>query len=240
MVNNITSDNVVVHIESEKERLNTNAETYIRLGDTLKALATYRELVDKFPDDWRGWWGLIYYHYDCGIIHGLYSSGEQAELEHQMALFKKIAPQEEYEKLDEVIKARIAEVRAAIEIEKENLELMSDLNSLVDNSIAIATQQIEEIIQHLSVVRENYNRLNLELKQAVSTRESIEAADKQMKKRSDRIFVLLRRYRCCCFWYFGAFRWCSILYSACGLRNCGCNSIWNFEACKYGTKCRPN
>lgn len=36
-VNNITSDNVVVHIESEEERLNTNAETYIKLGDTLKA-----------------------------------------------------------------------------------------------------------------------------------------------------------------------------------------------------------
>lgn len=188
VVNNITSDNVIVHIESEKERLNTSAETYIKLGDTLKALATYRELVDKFPDDWRGWWGLIYYHYDCGIIHGLYSSGKQAELERQMALFKKIAPQEEYEKLDEVFKTRIAEVRAAIE--KENLELMSDLNSLVDNSIAIATQQIEEITQHLSLARENFDKLNLELKQAVSTRESIEATDKQMKKRSDTIEFL--------------------------------------------------
>lgn len=188
VVNNITSDNLIVHIESEKERLNTGAETYITLGDTLKALATYRELVDKFPDDWRGWWGLIYYYYDCGIIYGLYSSGEQAELERQMALFKKIAPQEKYEKLDEVIKARISEARAAIE--KENLELMSDLNSIVDNSIAIATQQIEEITQNLSVARGNYDRLNLELKQAVSNRESIEATDKQMKKRSDIIECL--------------------------------------------------
>lgn len=188
VVNNIKSDNVIVHIESEKERLNTSAETYIKLGNTLKALATYRELVDKFPDDWRGWWGLIYYHYDCGIIHGLYSSGKQAELERQMALFKKIAPKEEYEKLDEVIKTRIAEVRAAIET--ENLELMSDLNSLVDNSIDIATQQIEEITKHLSLARENFSKLNLELKQAVSTRESIEATDKQMKKRSDTIGFL--------------------------------------------------
>ena len=185
VVNNITSDNVIVHIESEKERLNTSAETYIKLGDMLKALATYRELVDKFPDDWRGWWGSIYYQYGYGNIKGLYSAEGQAELKQKMAFFKKIAPLEEFEKLDEVITARIEEVRAAIE--NENLELMSDLNNLVDNSISVATQQIEEKTQQLLVTRGNYDRLNLELQQAISTRESIEADEKKMKNRSDTI-----------------------------------------------------
>ena len=185
VVNNITSDNVIVHIESEKERLNTSAETYIKLGDTLKALATYRELVDKFPDDWRGWWGSIYYQYGYGNIRGLYSAEGQAELKQKMALFKKIAPPEEFEKLDKVITARIEEVQAAIEM--ENLELMSDLNNLVDNSISVATQQIEEKTQQLLVARGTYDRLNLELQQAISTRESIEADEKKMKNRSDTI-----------------------------------------------------
>lgn len=185
VVNNITSDNVVVHIESEKERLNTSAETYIKLGDTLKALTIYQELVDKFPDDWRGWWGSIYYRYGYGNVQGLYSAEGQAELLQQMALFEKIAPPEEYEKLDRIIKTRIDEVSATIE--RANIELMSELNCLVDKSIAVATQKIEETTQQLTVVQENYDKVNLELKRAIKTKESIENDNAKMKKRSSTI-----------------------------------------------------
>lgn len=185
VVNNITSDNVVVHIESEKERLNTNAETYIKLGDTLKALAIYRELVDKFPDDWRGWWGSIHYHYGYENIRDLYSAERQAELEQKMALFKKIAPPEEYVKLAEVIKTRIEEVKTAIK--KDNLDKLASLNALVDNAIVAHAERIKELAMKLSEVRSNYNKTQLELKQAVKEREAVEADEEHIKKRKENI-----------------------------------------------------
>lgn len=57
--NTINADTVVVQNESEKEQLNKNGETYIKLGYFEKAKEYYEQLVEKFPDDYRGWWGLI-------------------------------------------------------------------------------------------------------------------------------------------------------------------------------------
>lgn len=190
VVNNITSDNVVVNVESEKERLNTSAETYIKLGDIQKALATYQELVEKFPDDWRGWWGTIYYSY--GYKNIMYLESTQYKLNQKMALFEKIAPTEEFQKLDKIMAARLEEMRAAIEkrkleFEKRKLELKSELSSLVDKSISTATQQIEEKTQQLLVTQENYDTLNSELQQAISVRELIEADDRKMRDRKDKI-----------------------------------------------------
>ena len=57
--NTITADTVIVQGESEKEQLNKNGETYIELGSFGKAKEYYEQLVERFPDDYRGWWGLI-------------------------------------------------------------------------------------------------------------------------------------------------------------------------------------
>ena len=59
IVNNITADTVVVQGESEKEQLHRNAETFRKLGKYEKAILYYNDMVKKFSDDWRGWWGLI-------------------------------------------------------------------------------------------------------------------------------------------------------------------------------------
>lgn len=36
-----------------------NAETFVTLGDYEKAKRLYQELIDKYPQDYRGWWGII-------------------------------------------------------------------------------------------------------------------------------------------------------------------------------------
>lgn len=194
VVNNITSDNVIVHIESEKERLNTAAETYIKLGNMSKALNMYHELVDRFPNDWRGWWGSIYYYYDGGTIQNLYRAGKQAELEHQMELFKKIAPPEEYEKLEGVIEARIDEAKAAIEkdyldrkaaIEKDHLDRLANLNATVENVISTHEIQIEELESKLSEARSKYNVTQPKLEQATKEIDAIEAKAKRISNRKE-------------------------------------------------------
>lgn len=183
VVNNISGDNVVINIESEKERLHIRAETHIKLGETLKALALYRELVEKYPEDWRGWWGEIYYHYGYGNIRGLYSDEGLTELELKMASFRKIAPPEAYARLDEIIKKRIEDVNAVIE--REHLDKLANLQVSFDDAITASTERIDELKARLSEASSNQTNLQSELNKAINERERIEAEEKRMKNRKE-------------------------------------------------------
>jgi len=53
---------------AEKERLLQNAETFLRIKDYVKSEEIYSEVTNQYPDDYRGWFGLLtlycnYYNY---------------------------------------------------------------------------------------------------------------------------------------------------------------------------------
>ena len=50
---------------SEVDRLSANAETFLRLNETQKAYELYVEMQNKYPEDYRGWWGVPYVQSDC-------------------------------------------------------------------------------------------------------------------------------------------------------------------------------
>lgn len=58
---NIKADNINVTAkgEAEKERLLHNAETYTSFKDYDKALDIYKQITEDYPDDYRGWYGLV-------------------------------------------------------------------------------------------------------------------------------------------------------------------------------------
>lgn len=56
--NTINADTVVVKGVNE-EQLLKNGTTYIQFGDYTKAMEYYKSITEHFPDDYRGWWGLI-------------------------------------------------------------------------------------------------------------------------------------------------------------------------------------
>ena len=41
------------------EQLVSNAQTYGKLGDRDKELQLYTEMTEKYPSDYRGWWGML-------------------------------------------------------------------------------------------------------------------------------------------------------------------------------------
>ena len=45
---------------SEVNRLAANAETFMRLNETQKAYELYIEMQNRYPEDYRGWWGVPY------------------------------------------------------------------------------------------------------------------------------------------------------------------------------------
>jgi hypothetical protein len=48
--------------EAEKTRLLKNAETWLNLNDPKKAEEIYTQLTNDYPDDYRGWLGLLIYN----------------------------------------------------------------------------------------------------------------------------------------------------------------------------------
>ena len=53
---NITAKTVIMQ-NSRQEELYQAAESLVKRGDTLSATAKFKEMVQEFPGDWRGWWG---------------------------------------------------------------------------------------------------------------------------------------------------------------------------------------
>ena len=55
------------------DSLADRAETFLRLGETEKAHAAFRQMADEYPADYRGWWGQTrltdwgQYFYDSGL-----------------------------------------------------------------------------------------------------------------------------------------------------------------------------
>lgn len=44
---------------NDAEKLYENAKAFIKLGEFEKSKKVLEELVDKYPDDYRGWWGIL-------------------------------------------------------------------------------------------------------------------------------------------------------------------------------------
>ncbi len=61
ITNNITAENVIVTGKGneEKERLLKNAKTYEKFGDFKEATNIYTQVTKDYPNDHRGWMGLV-------------------------------------------------------------------------------------------------------------------------------------------------------------------------------------
>ena len=127
------------------DSLADRAETFLRLGETEKAHAAFRQMTDEYPADYRGWWGLTRlmdwerYFYKSGLSvatmpevckRALQFAPEEAKKEIQdyfsakVSLVKKQtdqrhhdeqAAEEEYQKKLKIYENALEEVRSAFD-----------------------------------------------------------------------------------------------------------------------------
>ena len=127
------------------DSLADRAETFLRLGETEKAHAAFRQMTDEYPADYRGWWGLTRlmdwerYFYKSGLSvatmpevckRALQFAPEEAKKEIQdyfpakVSLVKKQtdqrhhdeqAAEEEYQKKLKIYEKAIEEVREKLD-----------------------------------------------------------------------------------------------------------------------------
>lgn len=62
----------IIKGDAEKERLLKNAMSFIKISEFERARSTYAEVVEEFPEDYRGWWGLFSLqfriYYETGVF----------------------------------------------------------------------------------------------------------------------------------------------------------------------------
>lgn len=157
VVNNVTADAVFISQESEKEQLNKNAETYIKLGNLPKALSFYNQLVEKYPDDYRGWWGLIYYR-DWSELSLDLARGKLAS---DLNTLEKLAPPDKYLEFKRILEERLEKHKdkLAKKEEEKKTAIRKEIYESIDryeNTRKTKSYEIEN-------AQQEYNRVSNEL-----------------------------------------------------------------------------
>lgn len=157
IANNVTADAGFISQESEKEQLNKNAETYIKLCNLPKALSYYSQLVEKYPDDYRGWWGLIYYR-DWSDL-SLDSARER--LAWDLNTLEKLAPPDKYLECKRLLEARLEKHKDKLAKEEEEKEaaIRKEIHASIDSYECTRKTKSYEIEE----AQREYNRVCNEL-----------------------------------------------------------------------------
>lgn len=171
IVNNVTADAVFISQESEKEQLNKNAETYIKLGNLPKALSFYSQLVEKYPDDYRGWWGLTYYR----DWSDLSLDSARGRLAWDLNTLEKLAPPDKYPEFKQLLEERLEKHKdkLAKEEEEHKTAIRKEVHESIDRYESTRRTKCYEVER----TQQEYNRVCTELA-SISVR--CEAAARKM------------------------------------------------------------
>lgn len=137
--------------DAELEKLLKNAQTYLKLNDYGLAQKTYSSVIEKYPEDYRGWWGLII----CDI-HSLQQNAEdQKRLDTWFGYIKQLADPEAFREVEKeyaLYLRKISETSAEKEIVNVNRiihDYMEKLQACEENirKIAGRVQQRNQMMQ---------------------------------------------------------------------------------------------
>lgn len=82
---------VKVEASDSADTLAKAGDTFLGLGEYVKAEDSFQKLTTAYPSDWRGWWGLVL----CETV-GLTNLSESDKTHHHFAFVQKLAPKENY------------------------------------------------------------------------------------------------------------------------------------------------
>lgn len=137
--------------DAELEKLLKNAQTYLKLNDYGLAQKTYSSVIEKYPEDYRGWWGLII----CDT-HSLQQNAEdQKRLDTWFGYIKQLADPEAFREVEKeyaLYLRKISETSAEKEIVNVNRiihDYMEKLQACEENirKIAGRVQQRNQMMQ---------------------------------------------------------------------------------------------
>ena len=150
--------------EAEKERVLKMADDCLKKGLLDKAARKYFEITEKYPNDYRGWWGIIqcspisddvkvsFVESFDGTVHMIDSCHGNLILDRMDEEFEAaiaLAPEDIKEKIVEIQKHRNAQLDKSlvlnqIEIEKTKIQDVEEIITTQNNNIKKLEEEIEK------------------------------------------------------------------------------------------------
>ncbi len=153
--------------EAEKERLLKNAETYLQLNEKLRAEEIYKKVTNEYPDEWRGWFGLLKLQFE--ILQKVFEDENDYQIKDYERKCIKLNPQshEEIERIYEKYgyKNYYAKPKECFEYFKEKIEkgelCFFELGLKGNRRKDIPNETLEKITE---LLKNNANKINEELR----------------------------------------------------------------------------
>lgn len=141
---------VIGSASSSLERLLQNAQTYIKLENYSSAEETYTMVTKKYPEDFRGWWGLIV----CQTRNFSEIIQERATLNMWFKYVKKLADSNEFSELEEKYIEYIYKISSSDAMEDMKLvnSIIGEYNGKIrkiENNILLAEQKKKSEIKDI-------------------------------------------------------------------------------------------
>ena len=153
------------------DRLIQNSETYLKLKNFSAAEEVYTTVTKEYPEDYRGWWGLIV----CKTQNFVDIILDQSTLNKWFCYVKQLATQKDYRELEEIYleyTKKVAELAATEDMKAVNTKISSYNSQIgvvetqikdVQNAITIESSCFKDTAENddkdISDIQENLTRL---------------------------------------------------------------------------------
>ncbi len=137
------------------ERLFKNGQTYLKLHNYTAAEETYETITKDYPEDYRGWWGLI-----VSKTHELSAiEVDQSTLDEWFGYVKQLAAPEEYENIEKVYQGYIkkaimpavhAEMQEVQQMIKQSNDSIAYLQRAISRAESVSRNRNVELQQKMS------------------------------------------------------------------------------------------
>lgn len=155
---------------SSLERLLQNSQTYLKLENYDSAKEVYTSITKDYPEDYRGWWGLIV----CETRHFTDIKLDQDTLKLWFGYAKKLAPADEFLEIEKTYVEYIRKVSL--------LEAKEDINA-VYYKIGHYNQEINSLEETITLTNQQLNERTEEYREQASQHEQIiRDGEKNLKK----------------------------------------------------------
>lgn len=151
------------------ERLVKNGETYLKLNNLERAKEVYITITTNYPEDYRGWWGLIICE-TCNFTKVLSHKEERNSIRTLFGYVKQLAPNRAYQEVEEeyVEYIRKESMREA----KEDIKTVKGIIKKHDSEMREKNQDIQSQERIINRIKEDYRQQQLQDDQEINTKNS--------------------------------------------------------------------
>lgn len=184
---NTATSNVVYDNTQSLERLLHNAETYIRLRDYRTAFDVYQNITKLYPEDYRGWWGLIRANTEDFTIK---KDGCKNDIVKWFGYVRELADDDSYkEKLKDYL-----EVMKKYDSEKwinDELHNVDEIIKKYNKNIGEQTAQIDQLYQMERSIRLKYEKEAESRKEEKQYQKGLAELSQERQGKSSKSLVIL-------------------------------------------------